>query len=155
MLIQAAIALALVVTPALAADLTGLAQVVDGDSLVVQGRQVRLSGIDAPEWGQKCQKGGKDWMAGQAAAAYLKSLAEGRSVSCVSEGVDKYKRQIATCYLDGVDLNDRIVRAGWAIAYRRYSERYVPAEAEAKQAGLGIWQGECGSPEVWRHSEKP
>lgn len=40
-------------TPAAAADtFSGIARAMDGDSLMVGEREVRLFGIDAPEWGQ-------------------------------------------------------------------------------------------------------
>ena len=40
----------------------------DGDSLMVGDTEVRLFGIDAPEWDQSCQKNGTDWSCGAAAA---------------------------------------------------------------------------------------
>ncbi len=142
--------LALTAAPAWSEDLTGPAQVVDGDSLVVRGRQVRLSGIDAPEWDQTCTRAGKKWKCGAEAGAFLRSLVEGRVVSCAVEGADRYKRSLATCYLDGKDLNEALVRAGWAVAYRRYSERYVAAEEAAKAEKSGIWSGEFQGPEAFR-----
>ena len=43
---------------ALAADLQGPARVIDGDTNEIVGQQVRLHGIDAPEWRQPCIKDG-------------------------------------------------------------------------------------------------
>jgi endonuclease YncB( thermonuclease family) len=123
----------------------------DGDSLVLAGREIRLSGIDAPELKQICQRGGKKWQAGQESAAWLESRIAGKTVSCVSEGRDQYRRIIATCYIEGQNLNEMLVRDGWAIAYRKYSDRYITVEAEAKAAKKGIWSGECETPEAWRH----
>ncbi len=42
------IALCLLATPALA-DVAGVASVIDGDTLEIQGQRIRLHGIDAPE----------------------------------------------------------------------------------------------------------
>jgi endonuclease YncB( thermonuclease family) len=36
------------------ADVTGLATVIDGDTLVIAGERIRLEGIDAPELHQDC-----------------------------------------------------------------------------------------------------
>lgn len=38
------------------AEVGGLAKIVDGDTLVVDGLRVRLEGIDAPEAGQTCKR---------------------------------------------------------------------------------------------------
>lgn len=147
-----AILLILLAGPALGADLTGIAQAKDGDSLVVNGQEVRLHGIDAPEWHQPCElPGGGKWHPGQEAAAWLRSVLADHSISCKPEAHDHYRRTVATCYLDGRNLNEWLVREGWAFAYRRYSDRYVPAEAEAKAAGRGLWRGTCEQPETWRH----
>ena len=54
------------------------------------------------------------------------------------------------CYVGGEDQNERIVRKGWALAFRRYSTSYLQAEAAAKRAGAGIWRGEFTPPWEWR-----
>ena len=36
----------------------------------------------------------------------------------------------------------RLVYEGLALAYRRYSKKYVPEEDEAKAAKRGLWAGE-------------
>jgi len=38
--------------------------VVDGDTVEIHGKRIRLFGIDAVESGQRCQKDGKPWFAG-------------------------------------------------------------------------------------------
>jgi endonuclease YncB( thermonuclease family) len=40
---------------ALAADLAGQASIIDGDTLEIHGRRIRLWGIDAPESSQLCR----------------------------------------------------------------------------------------------------
>jgi endonuclease YncB( thermonuclease family) len=42
---------------------------------------------------------------------------------------------------NGVDIGRRLVSAGWALAYRRYSMDYVAAEDEARRAKRGMWRG--------------
>ncbi len=46
--------LCLIATPALA-DVTGIASVIDGDTIEVHGQRIRLHGIDAPESRQLCR----------------------------------------------------------------------------------------------------
>jgi endonuclease YncB( thermonuclease family) len=45
---------------------------------------------------------------------------------------------LAVCYVGGEDLNERIVREGWALDCRKYSTAYLQAESAAKRAGAGI-----------------
>ena len=121
---------------AIAADLTGLPSVVDGDTLEIRGERVRLHGIDAPEGRQLCVKPTDErWRCGQNAALMLADLIGRRPVRCEGNERDRYGRLIAVCYLGDLDLNRWMVENGWAVAFRRYSLDYVDAEAEAK-AGL-------------------
>jgi len=148
-----ALALLAIVLGAQGEGLDGAAHVVDGDSLVVAGQKVRLYGIDAPEWNQICQRDGADWLAGRAAAAWLRRQAEGQTVHCVVEDEDRrYQRRVATCFLGKTELNRAIIQAGWAFAYRRYSDRYRADETAARAARRGVWQGVCDFPEAWRHA---
>ena len=48
------------------------------------------------------------------------------------------------------NLNQWMVRNGYAIAYRRYSKKYILDEDFAKENKLGLWQGKFMSPEKWR-----
>lgn len=140
---------------AIAKTISGPAQVKDGDSLVILGREIRLDDLDAPEWGQECSlPDGRKWYPGREAAAWLASFLAGKTVSCVSAKTDHYGRTVAHCYSDGQDLNTAIVTAGWAFAYRRYSDRQVAAETEAREGKRGLWRGNCEIPEQWRITHK-
>ena len=56
---------------------------------------------------------------------------------------------------NGVDIGRRLVSAGWALAYRRYSKDYVAAENEARKARRGMWRGTFVKPWEWRASSPP
>jgi endonuclease YncB( thermonuclease family) len=75
-------------------------------------------------------------------------------VTCKGYKRDRYGRLIAVCLVGPYDLNARIVRNGWALAYRRYSMDYVEAESEAKEAKRGSWKGELVPPWEWRKTRK-
>ena len=81
---------------------------------------------------------------------WLKEYLNGRQVECLRHARDRYSPLLAVCYVGGESINERIVREGWALDFRRYSTDYLQAEAEAKRAGAGIWRGEFTAPWEWR-----
>lgn len=142
--------LSLAALPSLAASVTGEVRVIDGDTLHVAGQKVRLFGIDAPERDQSCGAKGARWDCGRWATAELAARVEGRRVVCAGEEEDRYGRLLAVCRADGEDINAALVRSGAALAYRKYSGRYVAEEGAAEKAGLGIWSGAMVTPEAHR-----
>lgn len=65
----------LITSPAQAADLTGTARIVDGDTLHLNGAKIRLHGIDAPETKQQCtDQDGTSYMCGEASTDALHAL---------------------------------------------------------------------------------
>lgn len=134
------------------ASLTGRARVIDGDTIALGGRRVRLHGIDAPESGQTCRDAdGQTYACGRRATAALRRAIGGQSVSCDGQGRDRYGRVVAVCYAGGEDLGAALVRQGWAVAYTRYGLDYLLTETGARAAGRGMWSGTFTSPEDWRH----
>jgi endonuclease YncB( thermonuclease family) len=126
------------------ASLSGHPRVIDGDTIEVAGRHVRLEGIDAPETAQTCGTSGSGtWPCGKAAAEALEKLIGGASITCDSRGLDKYGRTLGVCFVAGRDINAAMVREGFAWAFVKYSTSYVQEEAEARALHLGIWQGEA------------
>jgi endonuclease YncB( thermonuclease family) len=120
-------------------------RVVDGDTLVLDGREVRLSGIDAPEYRQSCERSGKAWPCGQEAAEALRRLIGTGKVRCTGGRDDKYGRLLARC-VAGEDLGARLVRDGFAIAYGDYEIE----EAAARSARRGVWAGTFERPADFR-----
>jgi endonuclease YncB( thermonuclease family) len=132
------------------ATLIGLAIIVDGDTLRIGGERIRLHAIDAPEIRQSCQRGPIPVRCGLAARDQLAAIVSGRQVRCEGRQRDKYRRLVATCSVGGRDLGEAMVRSGWALAYRRYGLRYVPAEDTARQARRGLWSMQFQEPESFR-----
>ena len=129
--------------------MTGAFQVVDGDSLRRNSEDFRLQGIDAPELKQTCEDAtGRAYPCGREAHQMLRRLVQGRIIKCESTGVDRYNRTLAYCRAGDTDINDAMVSAGWAVSY--YSLAYFLTELEARNAGLGLWQGAFQSPADWR-----
>ena len=134
--------------------LSGLARVVDGDTLHVDRVRVRLHGIDAPESAQRCRTSGRLWPCGREATRALARRIGGRPVACEERDRDRYGRVVAVCTVAGLDLNRWMVAEGWAFAYRRYARDYVAAEFRARAARRGIWRGEAVAPWDWRRGKR-
>lgn len=134
---------------------TGQVSVIDGDTLGMGTQRFRLHGIDAPESGQTCEHAERStWRCGQQAALALADKIGRAHVTCRETDKDRYGRIVAVCTLGSQDLNQWMVRSGWAVAYLKYSRDYAADEAAAKQAGIGIWSGEFVSPSAWRRGER-
>jgi endonuclease YncB( thermonuclease family) len=150
--IRLLVALMLMSGTARAADLAGIPGIVDGDTLTIGTTKIRLEGIDAPETDQFCLNAtGVRWTCGIEARDQLVVHVAGREISCSSSGIDVYKRTLATCKLAGEDLNGWMVKEGWALAYVRYSSRYIQDEEDARTHQRGLWQGAFIAPWDWRH----
>ena len=127
-------------------------RVIDGDTVELAGERIRLEGIDAPERGQVCNNAlGHTYDCGAAAVRVLVDLTNGQTVSCDPVGEDRHERTLAVCSLpSGLDINAELVRRGVAVAFRRYSGRYVAEENQALAARAGLWAGEFEHPGCYR-----
>lgn len=123
--------------------------VVDGETLRLGDRTLRLKGLDAPERGETCHgAAGAGFDCAAASAAALARLVNGRSLACQIEGRDGFGRGLGRCAAGGIDVNLELVSTGFAIAAPGSRGALVSAEAEARQAGRGLWSS--GAPEAWR-----
>lgn len=103
-------------------------RVVDGDTIDVdidlgfyvwiRKQRIRLLDIDAPE------VRGESKEAGLAASEYLKGLIDGKTVIIRTakgkDGADRddsFGRWLATIFLDGLDVNQEMMRTGHAVPY--------------------------------------
>lgn len=140
-------------TQLFAATDTGVAVMIDGDGLLMHGLEHRLHGIDAPEVDQSCiDSDNRSWMCGAKSARVLDSLVKGQQVTCEWSEKDRYGRALSTCTADGINLNAAMVYTGYAVAYRRYSDRYIAYENEARENSNGIWMGKFLMP--WDHRKR-
>ena len=105
-------------------------QVVDGRTLVnATGKTVRVIGLAAP---------GECWA--QAATEFATTTLAGKRITLQSVSGD----QVNIGLPDGSDYAETALRNGMARAESTANSALTSAEAVAKQAGLGLWGGECG-----------
>ena len=116
-----------------------------------------MAGIDAPtESDQTCKcTDGANYPCGEESTQALKQRIGTSAIRCEYTSRDRYRRLLGTCYLGAEDLSAWMVRHGWALAYREYSERYVQEEALAKEEKAGLWAGTFEKPWDWRKKDKP
>lgn len=131
----------------------GDVHVSDGDSIVAtcagERIRIRLQGIDAPEMGQVPY--------GQRAKeALAKQL--GKTFTLHVLGQDYYQRTLAVVYSAGQDINELMIRQGYAVAYKGSDtpDNYWQAQAQAKAEKLGVWAeaGDQQDPKTWRRYQQ-
>ena len=126
--------------------------ITDGDTIKFNNKKIRLHGIDTPEIKQLCRnKDDEDYNCGIKAKLALINLISSHQVKCLIHGKDRYQRLIGTCFVNEININEWLVKKGWALAYRKYSKDYVDAELFAKNNQVGLWQGKFLKPWVWRN----
>lgn len=131
-------------------------KVLDGDSLKVRmgGKilEIRLYGIDAPEYGQRYGKKAKN---------YTRSLANKVTVTLIPKDVDTYGRIVALVKSHGRLVNRELVRNGFAWVYPEYCieeplcSELKSMELEARKYNRGLWKAKTPEPPwEWKHRRR-
>ncbi|ARO53126.1 protein of unknown function; putative exported protein [Methylorubrum extorquens] len=119
---------------------SGPATVIDGATLDLGGRRLRLYGMDAPDLDQTCSDGHeRDYSCGRAAAAALTARIGGGNVTCELREADG--SATALCRRDGEDLAAWMVANGYAIADRSAPAAYEAQDRRAWGRRVGLWSG--------------
>ena len=144
----------LAAVPSLAmADTTSPVNVIDGETLEMQGQTVKLFGIDALEPDQICLNGNRPWPCGEESRNSLSSFIGGQPVRCQTiRNVSGYI--LAVCDLNGEDLAAWMVGNGWAFADRATGGDYAAAEDAARVNNEGLWSSEHITPWEWRDGKR-
>ncbi len=129
-------------------------KVIDGDSIIVKTRQdrveVRLYGIDAPEYDQPYAAKSKQ---------ITKRLLKGKKVDVRGVEWDRYDRLIAVVYQGKTCINGELVKKGGAWIYGEYCKKdmcreWKKRESVAKREKHGLWKGRNPIPPWrWRHEK--
>ncbi len=135
-------------------------KVIDGDSLLVIEKksrkkiEVRLWGIDAPEWEQRSSKKSK---------SYLSRKVLNKNCVLKKIGYDRYDRLLAIVYSDnkkpGESINALAVKNGMAWVYTKYCNKKICKEwkryqRKAKKDRIGLWKEKNPiSPWSWKRAK--
>ena len=137
-----------------AKTIIGKVRVIDGDTIDINSKKIRLHGIDAPETEQNCIFKKKKWPSEKKSASELKKLINNQVIKCEINDIDIYNRYVAICSSNELNINQIMVKKGWALAYRYYSTDYIISEKYARENKLGIWRGKFETPYLFRQRNK-
>ena len=136
--------------PAPSVAISGAAKALEGDLLEVDGKRVRLFGIDAPEIAQSCRVMIFSWSCGEDAREMLGALITDRTVTCTEMTRDIVGLPAALCRTESVRLNETMVRIGMALASPSEPRTFAADEAAAAHYGVGVWRSRFDKPWEWR-----
>ena len=110
----------------------GMAKVIDGDTIIINGEKIRFAGIDTPE---------RNKVGHNFSKIKLKKILGNNIISCIREPqLDPWGRTIAECFLDDESISSFMVKNGYACDYKKYSKKkYAKQQEYAKSKKLGIW----------------
>lgn len=123
----------------------------DGDTVTVNGTNIRLDSIDAPELKQTYGTQSRD---------NLSNLVLGKPVVVYYAKIDKYGRTVGSVFTSSCDYaNLQQVRAGAAWHYKQYQceqpaalrSEFSAAQAAAEAADRGLWASAATPPWVYRN----
>ena len=127
----------------------------DGDSFAIRTshgeKEVRLYGVDAPEWDQDFSEESK---------ALLTRLLSRVELKIEPMDVDQFGRTVGVVTADGRCLNEEMVRAGLAWVFTRYCHepicrQWYRLQEEAQAARRGLWSAKHPVPPwEYRREEK-
>lgn len=142
-------------------SLTGsVVRVIDGDTITARidgaDTTIRFIGIDARETATSPRAGGTaECFATEATEALEGKLPKGTLITLEGDDsqskYDKYGRLLAYVFVDGVNINEWLVREGYAHEYTyssayKYQSAFKSAEREARASARGFWApGACPS----------
>ncbi|MCB2215123.1 MAG: thermonuclease family protein [Desulfobulbaceae bacterium] len=144
--------LLIVSLPALVFALEGkVVNVADGDTITIltadkQQIKIRLYGIDCPENGQAF---------GNVAKKFTAKMVAGKHVSVTPYDTDRYGRTVGVVTVNGKNVNESIIAAGYGWQYRKYCKesfcnQWLTIEQMARSSGIGLWVDKKPLP-PWEH----
>ncbi|KAF3320393.1 hypothetical protein FCM35_KLT22003 [Carex littledalei] len=106
--------------------------IINNEEILAREYRIRLRGIDAPEMNMEY---------GQEAKDELKKLIQQKPLTIHVYGKDPYDRLVGDVYVDGIFVQERLLREGCAWHYEAYDKRpaFAQWQKEAQNEGRGLW----------------
>ena len=131
----------------------GYARVVTASTLRINGLNIKMYGVDAPDITQTCANHyGQGYYCGREARNWLQDWIENKEVTCHILGKVENNWATGACFVDNnkYDVGAVVVNAGWAVAYTKNTNIYVGYENQARNNNRGLWAGTFYKPWDWR-----
>ena len=103
--------------------------VIDGDTIILNKKKIRFSGIDAPESffrgkKQTCKLETQKIFCGEISKKKLTQKIDNQIVKCfIEKNNDRYNRILAECFVNNESLSVYMVKNGYAFDYVKYSKK--------------------------------
>jgi micrococcal nuclease len=110
-------------------------RVVDGDTLIINGNSTRLLGVNTPEKGEKYYNEAK---------TFLEQIVLNRTVRLEYENkkYDQYGRKLAYIFLDEKNVNEELIKSGFAniyiLGYSKYREELEESWLYCLKEDIGL-----------------
>jgi len=137
----------------------GVPKILDGKTLEINGQQVIMQDLDAPDLDQICftKKKYYKFRCGVAAAEKLAKLISNQVLSCEGAKTNDQGILLATCWVgeapQRIDIGEQAVMNGWAVYDPAQSARYKRVQAVARQLRQGLWRAKFVMPWDWRKGD--
>lgn len=132
-------------------------RVFDGNTIQIGNIVYNLVGIDVPELGQVCDANGNIQRCGLSAAYQLRKMLDFGKTSLKCQRLDAKESgsaALASCAIGEEDVSLAMLQGGHAVVKPDAPPNYVAAQAQAKEAGLGIWGSKFVLPAEWRQGTR-
>lgn len=137
-----------------AEELSGPVDIIDGDTLTINGILVDLWGYDAPELNQQCTIRGVAWACGAAAVSHIQKFTHKKIVTCDKKPLTDRKVTTFKCKVGSLDIGAEMIEVGLALPDWPVSDQYyIQSFREARGQGLGMHRGSFDTPWDWRKAQ--
>ncbi|WP_051440826.1 endonuclease YncB(thermonuclease family) [Ensifer sp. WSM1721] len=128
---------------AVTAKAGGNINIIDGDTIRMDGITIRIMELDTPEtFKSRCEN---ELVLGLAAKEHLRSLLDSGTVTYEASGADRYGRTLAMVHVGGINVGQQMIRDGVALSYQ-------PGK-DAKRARLRHRCGsDAGLDDTWKNT---
>ncbi len=131
--------------------ISGSISAVRANAFYINGRFIRLFGVDAPDTDQVCSdNNGSAYNCGEEAVSWLRGWVDQNIIDCYLLKIEPNGVNSAVCTWGEYDIGAALVGAGWGIADISETDIYRPYEIKAQSESAGLWKGTFYSPKDWR-----